>query len=41
MSILELFCYVDDLCQWLSSWEDVKVFGMTGKRGPAPSAEFE
>ncbi len=36
MSILELFCHVDDFCQWLSGWEDAKLFGLTGKRGPAP-----
>jgi len=36
MSILELFCDVDDFCQWLSSWEDAKLFVLTGKRGPAP-----
>ena len=36
MSILELFCDVDDFCQWLSGWEQAKLFGLTGKRGPAP-----
>ncbi len=36
MSILELFCDVYDFCQWLSRWEDAKLFGLTGKRGPAP-----
>ena len=36
MSILELFCDVDDFCQWVSSWEDAKLYGLTGKRGPAP-----
>ena len=28
MSILELFCDVDDFCQWLSSWEDAKLSGL-------------
>ena len=36
MSILELFCHVDDFCQWVSSWEDAKMFGLAGKRGPVP-----
>ena len=36
MSILELFCDVDDFCQWVSSWEDAKLYGLSGKRGPAP-----
>ena len=36
MSILELFCDVDDFCQWLSGWEDAKLLGLTRKRGPAP-----
>jgi len=36
MSILELFCDFDDFCQWLSRCEDAKLFGLTGKRGPAP-----
>ena len=36
MSILELFCDVDDFCQWVSRWEDAKLYGLTGKRGPAP-----
>ena len=36
MSILKLFCHVDDFCQWLTRWENAKLLGMTRKRGPAP-----
>ena len=36
MSILELFCHVDDFCQWLARAEDAKLLGVGCKRGPAP-----
>ena len=36
MSIRILFCHVDDFCQWLTTWENAKLLGMTRKRGPAP-----
>ena len=36
MSILKLFCHVDDFCQLLSTWEQAKLLGVTRKRGPAP-----
>ena len=36
MSILKLFCHVDDFCQWLSTWEQAKLLGVARKRGPAP-----
>ena len=36
MDILKLFCHVDDFCQWLVTWENAMVFGVTRKRGPAP-----
>ena len=36
MSILKLFCHVDDFCQWLTTRENAKLLGMTRKRGPAP-----
>ena len=36
MSILELFCDVDDFCRWPRSGEDTKLFGLIGSRGPAP-----
>ena len=36
MSILELFCHVDDFCQWLVTCENAKPLGVTRKRGPAP-----
>ena len=36
MSILKLFCHVDDFCQWLATWENAKLLGVTRKRGPAP-----
>ena len=36
MSIRKLFCHVDDFCQWLTTWENAKLLGMTRKRGPAP-----
>ena len=35
MSILELFCDVDDFCQWLATWENAKLLGVGRKRGPA------
>ena len=35
MSILELFCHVDDFCQWLVTCENAKPLGVTRKRGPA------
>ena len=35
MSILKLFCHVDDFCQWLVTWENAKLLGVTRKRGPA------
>ena len=34
MSILELFCDVDDFCQWLSRWEDAKLFDDRGLPTP-------
>ena len=36
MSILELFCHVDDFCQRLARWENGKLLGVGRKRGPAP-----
>ena len=36
MSILNLFCDVDDFCQWLVTQENAKLLGVTRKRGPAP-----
>ena len=36
MSIRKLFCHVDDFCQWLVTWENAKLLGVTRKRGPAP-----
>ena len=36
MSILKLFCHVDDFCQWLTQWEQAKLLGVTRRRGPAP-----
>ena len=36
MSILELFCHVDDFCQWMATWENAKLLGLARKRGPAP-----
>ena len=36
MSILELFCNVDDFCQWLATWENAKLLGVGRRRGPAP-----
>ncbi len=36
MSILKLFCHVDDFCQWLATREQAKLLGVTRKRGPAP-----
>ena len=36
MSILKLFCDVDDFCQWLITREQAKLLGVTRQRGPAP-----
>ncbi len=36
MSILKLVCHVDDFCQWLDTWENAELLGVTRKRGPAP-----
>ena len=36
MSILELFCHVDDFCQWMATWKDAKQVGGGRKRGPVP-----
>ena len=36
MSILKLFCHVDDFCQWLATWENAKLLGVARRRGPAP-----
>ena len=36
MSILKLFCDVDDFCQWLTTREQAKLLGVTRQRGPAP-----
>ena len=36
MSIRNLFCHVDDFCQWLMTWENARQLGVTRKRGPAP-----
>ncbi len=36
MSILKLFCHVDSFCQWLTTWEQAELLGVTRKRGPAP-----
>ena len=35
MSIRNLFCHVDDFCQWLVTWENARQVGVTHKRGPA------
>ena len=35
MSILNLFCHVDDFCQWLATWENAKLLGVARKRGSA------
>ena len=35
MSILKLFCHVDDFCQWSVTRENAKLLGVTRKRGPA------
>ena len=35
MSILELFCDVDDFCQRLVTCENAKLLGVERKRGPA------
>ncbi len=32
----KLFCHVDSFCQWLATWEQAKLLGVTCKRGPAP-----
>ena len=32
MNILKLFCHVDDFCQWLGTWENAKLLGVTRKR---------
>ena len=31
MSILNLFCHIDDFCQWLVTWENAKQLGVTRK----------
>ena len=36
MSILELFCDVDDFCQWLARTEDARLLGVGRMRGPTP-----
>ena len=36
LSILNLFCHVDDFWQWLVTWENAKLLGVARKRGPAP-----
>ncbi len=36
MSLLILYCHVDDFCQWLVTRENAKQLGVTRKRGPAP-----
>ena len=36
MSILKLFCHVDDFCQLLVTRENAKLLGVTRRRGPAP-----
>ena len=36
MSILKLFCHVDDFCQWLTTGENARLLGVTRTRGPAP-----
>ncbi len=36
MSILKLFCHVDDFCQLLATWENAKWLGVARRRGPAP-----
>ena len=41
MSILKLFCHVDDFCQLLSTWEQAKLLGVTRKRGAGASFEHE
>jgi len=38
MSRLKLYCDVDAFCPRANSREDAKLFGLTGKRGPAPPA---
>ena len=41
MSILKLFCHVDDFFQWLVTWENAKLLGVTRKRGAGPSLKLE
>ena len=36
MSIRNLFCHVNDFCQWLDTWEHVKLLDVARKREPAP-----
>ena len=36
MSMLKLFCHVDDFCQWLVTRENAKLLGVSRRRGPAP-----
>ena len=36
MSILKLFCHVDDFCQWLVTRENAELLGVMRKRGPSP-----
>ena len=36
MSILKLFCHVDDFCQLLVKRENAKLLDVTRRRGPAP-----
>ena len=36
MSILKLFCHVDDFCQWLLASENANLVAAAPKRGPAP-----
>ena len=36
MSLLKLFCHVDDFCQWLVTRENAELLGVARKRGQAP-----
>ncbi len=36
MSILKMYCHVDDFCQWLVRRENANLLGLARKRGPAP-----
>ena len=41
MSILELFCHVDDFCQWMATWENAKLLGGGTQTRPCAASELE